>query len=144
MKNKHKAIQDVVLNDVILKRKTELEQLRSGLNSPFRILDFLKEHPNIPISMLLPSPDDIKYDSDDVKHKLKSVSQGNDAEKQAFGWLLQYLDEISQAKGNSNSTLYVKQYNQKCDIQYITGLVYIQKNNSQETLRNVQNVGKDS
>eukprot|EP00112_Aurelia_sp_Birch-Aquarium-sp1_P009558 Seg209.2 transcript_id=Seg209.2/GoldUCD/mRNA.D3Y31 product="G2/M phase-specific E3 ubiquitin-protein ligase" protein_id=Seg209.2/GoldUCD/D3Y31 len=102
MKNKHKAIQDVVLNDVILKRKTELEQLRNGLNSPFRIVDFLKDHPNVPISVLLPSPDDIRYDSDDVKHKLRSVSQGSDAEKQAFDWLLQYLDEISQAKGNSN------------------------------------------
>ena len=52
--------------------------------------------------------------------------------------------QISQAKGNSNSTLYVKQYDQKCDIQYITGLVYIHKNNSQETLPNVQNVDKNS
>lgn len=104
MNNKHKDIQYITLNDVIMKRKMELDQLRNGLNTPFNLLDYLKNHPAA-IQILFPSLNDIRYTSEDVRNKLKPVYQDQDSksqkEDQTFSWLMQYLAEISDAKGGT-------------------------------------------
>ena len=94
MSNKQRAIQYCILNDVILKRKAEIEQLRNGLNDPFGIADYIRKQ-CLPTSLVFPSPDEVKIDRSAFAAKINVEQKSqNDDEERALKWFLQFINEI--------------------------------------------------
>ncbi len=109
LKNKQRAVQYIVLNDVILKRISELDQIRKGLKAPFPLVDFFCQK-DIPVSYIFPKPEDVKILPADVKQKLKVIGEMIENSQKAFDWLHRFIDGLSSEAGKdvafSISSLY--------------------------------------
>ena len=89
-----------MLNDIALKRKSELEQLRDGLNDLFKLIDFLSRHEK-EMRKVFPHPEDVKLVAEDIIHIM--ITEPNyhldEEEEQVFAWLHQYIEQIGKRTG---------------------------------------------
>ena len=99
-RNKQRALHYIMLNDIVLKRKSELEQLRDGLNDPFKLIDFLSRHEK-ETTKVFPHPEDVKLVAEDIIHIM--ITEPNyhldEEEEKVFAWLHQYIEQIGKRTG---------------------------------------------
>ena len=90
--NKDRAIQYLMQNDVILKRKAELDQLRQGLNEPFQLINYLQQHTDAPHMCIFPSPEDVELSAKDVLDKLEVSEEAvTDQQNTVLQWFNDYI-----------------------------------------------------
>lgn len=106
-RNKQRALHYIMLNDIVLKRKSELEQLRDGLNHPFKIIDFLSTRHEKEARKVFPHPEDVKLAAADIKRIIitETSYQLSDEEEKVFTWLHQFIEQIGNRTGEFHTIL---------------------------------------
>lgn len=89
-----------MLNDIILKRKSEIEQLRDGMDEPFGIITYLRTHSSLNLKYAFPSPDEVKLKPAAVQQIVSPLEPIDEREANALRWFYQYIHEI----GNKEDT----------------------------------------
>ena len=114
--NKDKAVQDLLVAEVIINRIAALDSFVKGLNC-MGLGDLLRRHPSIS-SYVLPSLNEAAIDSDILKVMLSkakdSIKDCSLEQDQSWSWFQQFFDEAANLKGSikMNKSI-VKHY---CDI----------------------------
>ena len=84
------CFQDVLVYEVIFKRRQELDDLRRGLQT-VGLASFLSKKSKL-ISKVFPSLRDVKVDFESIKRKLKPPQSMSEKQKQAYSFLLAFLE----------------------------------------------------
>ena len=83
-----------MLNDIILKRKSEIEQLRDGMDEPFGIITYLRTHSSLSLKYVFPSPEEVKLKAEAVQKVISPLEPIDEREANALRWFFQYIHEI--------------------------------------------------
>ena len=98
--NKDKAVQDIIVREVLVTRTTPLDSIFCGLNA-VRVGSLLRVKPSI-AKYLYPTPEDVAVDITVMKSKFQlSPSETKDTAQKAkaFDWFFQFLDESDHLEG---------------------------------------------
>lgn len=98
--NCQRAAQYIMLNDVVLKRKASLDQLRDGLNTPFKLADYLQKNPSVNAASVFPTPEDVKLAPHEIVQKLKTDEAVlSEKKQQVCDWFIQFILHMPEKHG---------------------------------------------
>lgn len=107
--NKSKAIKDLLIAEVLITRTLALDSFFKGLNV-HGLGDLLRKHPGV-VSYVLPTKEEAAVDVALFKGRLVFCDEDlNDEEAQTMTWLLQFVEEASQMKGECGILVPLKLY----------------------------------
>lgn len=107
--NKSKAIKDLLIAEVLITRTLALDSFFKGLNV-HGLGDLLRKHPGV-VSYVLPTKEEAAVDVASFKGRLVFCDEDlNDEEAQTMTWLLQFVEEASQMKGECRILVPLKLY----------------------------------
>ena len=99
--NKEKAIEDLLVAEVLVTRTLALDTFFKGLNT-LGLGDLLRRYPSI-VNDIFPSQEEISVDVEIVKAKLNEAKQRclstSDEVELAWKWFLEFVDEAITLKG---------------------------------------------
>ena len=90
--NKDRAIQYLMINDIIWKRKAAIDQIKQGLNDPFGLANGVK------------GPNDVHFSPDELCRKLHAAEPMNEQENTTFQWFKDFIKTTPQT-GNGKKIL---------------------------------------
>ncbi len=107
--NKDKAIQDLLVAEVLVTRTVALDSFFKGLNC-LGLGDLLRKHQSI-ASYVLPSTKEVAIDPEIFKGMLSKGKESNNEDdncdsmeqKQSWEWFLQFVDDAASLKGSVTS-----------------------------------------
>ena len=102
--NKDRAIQYLMINDIIWKRKAAIDQIKQGLNDPFGLASFMERNEDIPLKHLFPGPSDVHFSPVELCRKLHAAEPMNEQENTTFQWFKDFIKTTPQT-GNGKKIL---------------------------------------
>lgn len=100
--NKDRAIQYLMINDIIWKRKAAIDQIKQGLNDPFGLASFMERNEDIPLKHLFPMPRDVHFSPVELCRKLHAAEPMNEQEETAFQWFKDFIENTPQTGNGKN------------------------------------------
>ena len=92
-----------MLNDVVLKRKASLDQIRDGLNAPFKLADYMQKNPTINVASVFPTPEDVKVTPDEIVQKLKiDKAVLSETQQRVYDWFIHFIQHMPEKHGKSS------------------------------------------
>lgn len=99
-KNKDKAVQDILLGEVLVSRKTALDAIVEGMNT-INLAKLVKTNPSVG-HLVFPTKEQVEIDVEILKKKirLEQTQQIDTEEKQkAYDWFLKFVSEWNKPRG---------------------------------------------
>ena len=100
--NKDRAIQYLMINDIIWKRKATIDQIKQGLNDPFGLASFMERNEDIPLKYVFPGPSDVLFSPVELCRKLHAAQPMNEQEETTYKWFNDFIKDTPQT-GNGKS-----------------------------------------
>ena len=107
--NKDKAVNDLLVAEVIITGTLALDRFFAGLNC-LGLGDLLRRYPVIK-NVIFPSPDQVKVDPETLKRKLqqaklRTTESCKEDTEQSWNWFLQFIEEAGSCEGASSFIQY--------------------------------------
>lgn len=99
--NKEKAVNDLLLAEVLIARTLALDTFFRGLNC-LGLGDLLRKYPVIK-DIVFPSPDKVEIDPETLKSKFLQAkgqaAENSKEDEQSWNWFLQFVEEAGNFEG---------------------------------------------
>lgn len=106
--NKEKAVQDIIVAEVLTTRTAALDAIFTGMNT-CDLGTLMRSNPSV-ASIVFPSPEDVEVDVKLMKARFKGIDSfdfDTNEKRNAVQWFLDFLEEADKESGMGPYTKYV-------------------------------------